>query len=88
MARLERELAAANGKIASLESKHSANDVALIRAELDEVKLQLDQKSALLEKIKVLLHKAAVREKELLDEVGKENNCLLKFHMQIEMEWT
>lgn len=71
MARLERELAAANGKIASLESnKHSA-DVALVRAELEGVKLQLDQKSALLDKIKVLLHKAAVREKELLDEVWK-----------------
>lgn len=41
--------------------------------ELNKVKEQLDQKSILLDKVKVLLHRAAAKEKSLLQEVNKNN---------------
>lgn len=40
-------------------------------SELEDVKIQLSQKTELLDKVKVLLHRAAVKEKSLMEEVCK-----------------
>lgn len=63
VARLEDELKAANNKIKHLHDKQADT------SELDEVKMQLSQKGELLDKVKVLLHRAAVKEKSLKEEV-------------------
>ncbi|GJQ81528.1 hypothetical protein Trydic_g4890 [Trypoxylus dichotomus] len=65
VARMEDELAVANNKIKSLQIKQN------VASELDEVKNQLSQKTELLDKVKVLLHRAAVKEKTLTDEITK-----------------
>lgn len=39
-------------------------------AELEDVKTHLAQKTELLDKVKVLLHRAAVKEKTLVEEVS------------------
>lgn len=69
-ARLEQELNQANSKIKSLESKEITSNTSTLSNELCEVKSQLAQKSALLDQVKFLLQKAAVREKLLQEEVS------------------
>lgn len=69
-ARLEQELNQANSKIKSLESKETTANASTLSDELFEVKSQLAQKSALLDQVKLLLQKAAVREKLLREEVS------------------
>lgn len=44
-------------------------EVEQLKEQLEEVKEQLAQKAHLLEKVKSLLHKAAAKEKRLLEEV-------------------
>lgn len=51
--------------------KKSEDDKIAAVSELATVKEQLDQKSMLLDKVKVLLHRAAAKEKNLLQEVVK-----------------
>lgn len=69
-ARLEQELNQANSKIKSLESKETTSNTSTLSNELCEVKRQLAQKSALLDQVKFLLQKAAVREKLLQEDVS------------------
>lgn len=71
VARLEQELNQANSKIKSLESKGTtANTSNTLMEELCEVRNQLAEKSTLLDKAKILLQKAAAREKILREEVS------------------
>lgn len=51
--------------------KPDEGKVVALTDELSRVKEQLDQKSILLDKVKVLLHRAAAKEKSLLEEVNK-----------------
>lgn len=71
-ARLEQELNQANSRIkALLESKGTAaNANTTVSDELYEMRSELDQKSALLDKVKLLLQKAAAREKVLQEQVS------------------
>ncbi|KAK9685125.1 hypothetical protein QE152_g38284 [Popillia japonica] len=65
VARLEDELNTATNKIKNLQAKQN------VTAELEDVKTQLAQKTELLDKVKVLLHRAAVKEKTLVEEITK-----------------
>lgn len=60
---MEDELNTATNKIKNLQAKQN------VTAELEDVKTQLAQKTELLDKVKVLLHRAAVKEKALVEEV-------------------
>lgn len=64
---LEKELVAANDKIKMLEKEPPSRQD--LSNKLLEVKSELNQKSALLHKVKLLLQRAATKEKALLDEV-------------------
>lgn len=67
VARLEEELATASNKLKNLQAKQTDT------SELDQVRSELAQKTELLDKVKVLLHRAAVKEKSLMEEVS----CLI-----------
>lgn len=67
---LESELAASREKIHLVENRPVPNSLSSLANQLAEVKGELAQKSQLLDKVKVLLHRAASKEKALLDEVG------------------
>lgn len=77
MARLEQELNQANSKITILEGKGTSNNA--LSEELCEVRSQLVQKSALLDKVKLLLQRAAAREKALQEEVS-ESSCSMRMN--------
>lgn len=68
-ARLEQELSTAKQAIKSLQNKPVSDTVSALSDELNEVKVQLAQKIELLNKVKVLLHRAAAKEKALMEEV-------------------
>ncbi|CAG9857013.1 unnamed protein product [Phyllotreta striolata] len=53
------------------ESKKSSNREEELSKELDEVKEQLELKSGLLDKVKILLHRAAAKEKSLMQEISE-----------------
>lgn len=70
---LEQELSSSKNllKSASIMKKPDKGNLVALTDELNKVKEQLDQKSILLDKVKVLLHRAAAKEKSLLQEVNK-----------------
>lgn len=67
VARLEEELTTASNKLKNLQTKQTDT------SKLDQVRSELAQKTELLDKVKVLLHRAAVKEKSLMEEVS----CLI-----------
>lgn len=78
-ARLEQELNLAKTSLRSLQNKPMSETLETLSQQLNEAKLQLAQKSELLDKVKVLLHRAATKEKALLEEVSTNFNQLLHF---------
>lgn len=66
---LEEQLKMANDKILDLEKQESTTELYSLKNELSFVKNELIHKSQLLDKIKVLLQRAAIKEKSLLEEV-------------------
>lgn len=70
-ARLEQELNQANSRIKALESKGAPNSFSALSEELCEVRSQLAQKTALLDKVKTLLQRAAAKERGLQEEVSR-----------------
>ena len=66
--RLENELSVTTEKLKLAENKSVAN-IALL-GELEEVRTHLSGKNELLEKVKVLLHRAAEKERCLTEEVS------------------
>lgn len=66
--RLENDLSVATEKLKLSENKSVAN-IALL-GELEEIRAQLARKDELLEKVKVLLHRAAEKERCLTEEVS------------------
>lgn len=67
--KVRQELVSANNKIKSLENQVSCPELPNVRSELARVKKESDHKSQLLDKIKNLLQRAAVKEKALIEEV-------------------
>lgn len=55
----------------SVLKKPEEEKIQALSDELNKVREQLDQKTVLLDKVKVLLHRAAAKEKCLLQEVNK-----------------
>lgn len=70
---LEQELSSSKTQIknVSMLKKPDEEKIMNLSDELSKVKEQLDLKSSLLDKVKVLLHRAAAKEKSLLQEVIK-----------------
>ncbi|KAJ8934433.1 hypothetical protein NQ318_017134 [Aromia moschata] len=68
ISQLEKELTAARNKAKSVVNN---DNVVALSDELDGVREQLEQKSHLLDKVKVLLHRAATKEKALLQEISQ-----------------
>ncbi|KAF5307269.1 hypothetical protein FQR65_LT06985 [Abscondita terminalis] len=66
--RLEEQLKSSKNKIVSLEQREFSKEVNSLADELSRVKAELEHKNELLDKIKVLLHRAAAKEKSLLQE--------------------
>ncbi|CAH2007824.1 unnamed protein product [Acanthoscelides obtectus] len=78
--RLEQDLLhVKSSKSVSFCTKSESDKVAALYDELSKVKEQLQSKTTLLDKVKVLLHRAATKEKMLLEEIS-----LLKGQMQTE----
>lgn len=73
VARLEDQLKMANSRITVLEKRPLATEISNLTEELARVKSELLHKSELLNKVKVLLHRAATKEKALLEEVTFSN---------------
>lgn len=67
--KVRQELVSANNKIKSLENQVSCPELPNLRSELARVKKESDHKTELLDKIKNLLQRAAVKEKALIEEV-------------------
>lgn len=81
---LQDELDKSQKKIRFLENdvqvKHRQNESSL-HAELSDVKAQLVHKSQLLDKVKILLQKAALKEKYLQDQVtGQQIHIIIYLH--------
>ncbi|KAF5299147.1 hypothetical protein FQA39_LY02320 [Lamprigera yunnana] len=66
--RLEEQLKYANNKISTLEQRELSKEVSSLASELSTIKMELNHKTELLDKIKVLLHRAAAKEKSLLEQ--------------------
>lgn len=62
IARLEQELEIANAKIKDWQDKNDSDE--------PRIKEELEHKTILLDKVKMLLQRAAVKEKAMLDEVS------------------
>ncbi|KAL3280008.1 hypothetical protein HHI36_017516 [Cryptolaemus montrouzieri] len=67
---LEATLNATTHKLRTYEERCANSDLISLSGELKRIKAQLDQKSQLLDKVKVLLHRAATKEKALLQEIA------------------
>lgn len=65
-------------KNVSILKKPEEEKIVVLSKELTSVKEQLEYKSILLDKVKVLLHRAAAKEKSLLEEVNITNCLILK----------
>ncbi|KAK4881329.1 hypothetical protein RN001_004648 [Aquatica leii] len=68
--RLEEQLKSSNNTIALLEQRERSKEVNSLADELSRVKAELVHKNELLDKIKILLHRAASKEKSLLEEIA------------------
>lgn len=72
-ARLEQELNSTKKTLRSLQNKPITREtLQTLSEQLNEAKVQLAQKSELLDKVKILLHRAASKEKALTEEVSVE----------------
>lgn len=69
VSQLENEVAAYKEQIKKIVIRPVTDNAKVLSDELAEVRNQLQQKSLLLDKVKVLLQRAAIKEKALLDEV-------------------
>lgn len=69
VSQLENEVAAYREQIKKIVIRPVTDNAKVLSDELAEVRNQLQQKSLLLDKVKVLLQRAAIKEKALLDEV-------------------
>ncbi|CAH0553139.1 unnamed protein product [Brassicogethes aeneus] len=67
---LEKELADCNDKIKSFSKKPVSDIVKALSEELSNVRKELKEKSLLLERVKILLQRAAAKEKSLLQEIA------------------
>lgn len=68
---MEQELSQANSRIKILEGRGAPANFGALSEELCEVTSQLAQKTALLDKVKLLLQRAATKEKALQEEVSE-----------------
>lgn len=69
---MEQELVVTKNAVRNFAIPRKTGDdrIVALSEELAQVREQLDSKSSLLEKVKVLLHRAAAKEKSLLQEVN------------------
>nr|XP_023020845.1 centrosomal protein of 290 kDa [Leptinotarsa decemlineata] len=73
---MEHELSMAKNKLRNFPTSKTTDDdgFVAISDELSKVREQLEQKSTLLDKVKILLHRAATKEKSLIQEIIKLKN--------------
>ncbi|KAK5649525.1 hypothetical protein RI129_000554 [Pyrocoelia pectoralis] len=84
ISKLEEQLKSATNKITLLEQRELSKELNSFAEELSRVKAELAHKSQLLDKIKVLLHRAASKEKSLLEEIASLKRAMATSESSIE----